>query len=116
MVEEDRREADANGGGESRVDVPTVLRLLSDPLCRFILLQLSAEPANTLHFDDLVDRYVERFGEVDRETLEVQYHHAHLPALETAGVVDFDAESGAIRYDPDPLVDELLEVVERWTV
>ena len=115
MVEEDHRGADANGGGESRIDVPTVLRLLSDPLCRFILLQSRAEPENTVHFDDLVDRYEERVGDLDRQTLEVQCHHAHLPALQSAGVVAFDSASGAIRYYPDPLVDELLDVVERWT-
>ena len=97
------------------MDVQTVLRLLSDPLCRFILIQLSAESDDTVYFDELVDRYLERSEELDRESLEVQCHHAHLPALQSAGVVDFDDESGAIRYDPDPLVEELLAVVERWT-
>ena len=108
------RRFDQCDGEPSRVDVDTALRLLSDPLCRFLVGQLVHRSGESTNVEDLVDRYVERAAGGSHESVEVQCRHAHLPALESAGVIDFDDETGEIRYHPDPFVEELVEVIERW--
>lgn len=114
-MNEGRRRRPDRGGGESPRDrIDTALRLLSDPLPRSILLQFAERSRNEMSVDDLVDRCVARHGGADRESVAVQCHHSHLPALEAAGVVDFDRRAGDVRYYPDPFVEEVLDVVERW--
>ena len=108
-----RRRFDRPGDGSSRVDTDGALRLLSDPLCRFVIGRLAELPGDSANLDDLIESYVERTEGVGRDSVELQCRHAHLPALAAAGVVDFDEQSGDVRYYPDPLIEEVLEVVER---
>lgn len=114
MNEGRRRRSDRGRGGPPRIDVDRALRLLSDPICRYILLQLAERSRNEMNLDDLIDRYVARHRGEDRESVAVQCHHAHLPALEAAGVVDFDRQTGDVRYYPNPFIEGVLDVVERW--
>ena len=88
------------------------LRLLADPLRRFVLSRLVEEPTNVASVDDLVGTYAERTGR-EPEDVAIECHHAVIPTLADADLVEFDEASGDVRYYPDPLVDRLLAIVER---
>lgn len=91
----------------------TALRLLAEPFRRFVLSRLAAEPTNVANVDDLVESYAER---ADREpaAVAIEFHHAAVPVLSDADLVEFDEASGDVRYYPDPLIDGLLAVVEEY--
>ena len=89
-----------------------VLRLLADPLRRFVLSRLVAEPTNVADVDDLVGTYAERTGR-DAEGVAIECHHAAIPTLADADLVEYDEASGDVRYYPDQLIERLLDVVEQ---
>ena len=88
------------------------LRLLANPFRRFVLSRLVEDPTNVANVDDLVETYAERTGR-EPEAVAIEFHHAAVPILADADLVEFDEASGDVRYYPDPLVDRLLAVVER---
>lgn len=101
-------------GAASSVDLDTCLNVLSSRPCRYLLRQLSDRSDHVAYFDELIDEYVSGVDEADRKRLEIRCHHHHLPALEDAGLVEFDEKSGAVRYYPDEKVEELLNVTAPW--
>lgn len=99
----------------SSKDLDTCLNVLASRPCRHIIRQLTEQPNDVAYYDELVDTYVSWVDEeVDRERVEIQCYHHHLPALQDAGLVEFDKKSGAVRYYPDEKVAALLDVVSQW--
>ena len=99
------------------VDVDTVFRLLSHTECRHILRKLASHPGNFVPVGELVDSCVEAQPDdrdIDREAVEIQCHHQHLPALEAAGLIEYDETSGDVRYYRNPMVEEVLDIVHQW--
>lgn len=45
----------------------------------------------------------------ERDRIEIELHHNHLPRLDEIDAVDYDSGSETIRYDGDELVESLLE-------
>lgn len=45
----------------------------------------------------------------DREQLAIQLYHTHLPRLADHGVVEFDPENQAVRYQPDEQLETVLD-------
>jgi len=88
------------------------LQLLADPLRRFVLSRLVEEPTNVANVDDLVGTYAERTGR-DAEGVAIECHHATIPTLADADLVEYDEASGDVRYYPDQLIERLLDVVEQ---
>lgn len=43
----------------------------------------------------------------------IDLHHHHLPKLERAGVLEYDARSGAVRYRSEPRLERVVEFVSR---
>jgi len=61
---------------------------------------------------ELVDRVVEREADVPgdhRERVAVSLGQVHLPKLDDAGVIDFDAHEEFVAHRGDPVVDQFLE-------
>lgn len=77
----------------------TAFRALSSGRRRRVLTLLAEEGETTI--SDIARRLVggDASGDSDqreRETLEIALHHAHLPALQTAGLVEWDRADGTV--------------------
>lgn len=48
----------------------------------------------------------------DEERLRVRLHHRHLPALDDAGLVEYDPASRTVRYRRDERVETLLALLD----
>lgn len=90
------------------------LQLVADRHRRRAIQHLRHEASGTTTIDDLVDP-LRNGGSVtdgpttDREQLTTQFYHAHLPKLADFGVVEFDPESRAVRYQPDERIETVLD-------
>ncbi|ELY68128.1 hypothetical protein C489_09000 [Natrinema versiforme JCM 10478] len=65
--------------------------------------------------EDLVDHVVTRAPEADstgpdRERVETELRHVHLPKLDDAGLVDYDRQSGVVHIDRETTVERLERV------
>lgn len=98
----------------SRLD--TVLGALSDRRQRYVLYKLSAMDGDEIAESRLVDAvYGPEMGNTDvrderrKNAIEVDLCHNRLPRLEDAGFIEYDRDSGVVRYDGSPLLEEWLE-------
>ena len=105
------------------MDDPThdaLFRAMAEPHRRVVCRYLSARDEGVADFDDLVEHVVRRERARDdvepedvepgdrRRQVEIRLYHVHLPMLSDAGVVEFDARSGTVRYRGGGLIDALL--------
>lgn len=105
------------------MDDPThdaLFRVLAEPHRRVVCRYLASRDEGVANVDDLVDHVVHRDGarenvepedvgpEDRRRQVEIRLHHVHLPMLSDAGIVEFDARSGIVRYRGSELLEELL--------
>lgn len=82
---------------------------LSDPLRRRVLFQiydLQGEAADEVEIDELIG------GSEAAGDMLIKFHHIHLPKLESAGFIDWDPDTRAVRKGPHyeqvhPLLDLL---------
>lgn len=101
---------DSSPGCESKsaVSPSTAFELLARRPRRHLLQWVHRNDDRTVSLDDLVRRLTE--SDVgDEHGLRVALHHVHLPKLDAADVVDYDAEAGEVRYLGDPVLADLLE-------
>lgn len=97
---------------ESTID--DVLYVLSDPRRREVIEYLQATDQAAVPFESIVSAVAD--GSRDEHRLALSLHHAHLPAMEAAGFVEYDQSAGDVRYNPDPRVEWLLSEVDRGAV
>jgi hypothetical protein len=120
------------------MDDPThdaLFRAMAEPHRRVVCRYLSARDEGVADFDDLVEHVVRRERAREdvepedvepedvepedvepedvepgdrRRQVEIRLYHVHLPMLSDAGVVEFDARSGTVRYRGGGLIDALL--------
>ncbi|WP_254767007.1 DUF7344 domain-containing protein [Salinilacihabitans rarus] len=78
-------------------------RTLAHP-ARLAVREVLAGAESTLSVDELARRLAARAGPPagDADRLAVELHHAHLPAMAAAGLLDYDAAAGAVSAR-DPL-------------
>lgn len=109
--------ADLDGGPAGRID--EAFELLADAERRYALYYLHSMDDDVASFAELADYVVARDADsvTDLEdgdgTLE-RLHGNHLPKLEEAGVVEYDARSGDVRYHSSPLLERGLALALRW--
>lgn len=85
-------------------------RLLGQHERRCLLRFLGAAETDRVSIDEVVSHLQERDPAPDeRDRLAVALYHNHLPRLAEIGAIQFDADSGTVRYDGDELLDALLE-------
>lgn len=95
-------------------DLDDCLQLVADRYRRRLIQQLRHETAGKTVIGDLVDRM---HGDelqsddrsMDREQLAIHLSHISLPKLAEQGVVEYDRESGIVRYQPNNRVEAILD-------
>lgn len=102
---------------EVSLSLDTILSLLAHHRRRDLLQYLAWEPAPTVSVeecvDHLADREEDRSGErPGHEQVQAALHHAHIPKLVDAGVVDYDARNGEIRYWGDEELEAWLDRID----
>jgi hypothetical protein len=80
---------------------------------RALLAQLADVDDETLVVDDLVARIADD-GVADDPLLRAQFHHTHLPKLDDAGLLDYDADRGLVRPDANGRFEELHSVAATY--
>lgn len=108
-----------NNDGLQRRDadrLDTVFGLLSDRNRRAVLRYFRDTAAVTASFEALRDHLARSDGaDLDEETVSIAAHHWLLPKLEEGGVIEYDVRSETVRYRPQPVVDDLLDHIDRWS-
>jgi hypothetical protein len=99
------------------------LDLLSDSQRRAVLREMHHAPADSITFEQLVERFSESdsdqlLGDGGSETnadervgIATQLHHTHLPKLDAHDIVEYDPDAGHIEYDPPEEFEEVLELL-----
>lgn len=89
------------------------LSLLADGRRRQLLRYFRADPARVYTTDELLDgleEWVPADEEtIDRDSLAVQLHHNHLPALAEHGVIEYG--DGIVRYRSSEDVETMLDAL-----
>lgn len=90
-----------------------IFDVLADRRRRFVLYYLQDQTDGVATIDETVEYVVSLEtdgGRADhRANVRISLQHAHLPKLEDAGVLEYDARSEAIRYWNQPSLEEWLE-------
>ena len=96
----------------------TVLKTLSHRHARVVYHYLRYHPVEVASVDDLV-HYVPEHDEqaTEEHSVEIHLHHATIPNLADAGVIEYDPRSETVRYrEPGPVEAWLDHVVEEGAV
>ena len=96
-----------------------VLSAVANRRRRAVLYSLKNASGGTLEYDTLVDRVADRTREGDeegvseerRQRLQIAIHHSHLPKLEESQLVEYETDTGHVRFTGDELTRELLMLV-----
>lgn len=92
----------------------TLLQLVADRRRKEAIQHLRHEADGKTTIDDLVEALCNGGAATDdhptdRGQLAIQLYHTHLPKLANHGVVAFDPEHQAVRYQPDAQVEAVLD-------
>lgn len=92
----------------------TVIELLSERLRRYVLYDLVDQQGACLSLETVVDRVHERASsgrtdEPSRIEIKTRLVHSHLPRLEEAGIVTFDADDETITYHTNSALEPCLK-------
>lgn len=99
------------------VSTEKALNLLADARCRSILARLIDCEDNTVSLDTLVtqiapDNPPPAIRDADHlKPLLIDLHHRHLPRLEDAGLIEYDARSKTICYHPNEDIEKLHQFI-----
>ena len=103
------------------VGLDTCLKLVSDRQRRCVLQPVRNRPTESVAFDTLVEAvaHAERDSEAETDPkdgqIAVQLSHSHLPQLADHGIIDYDRDSGTIRYESDERIESLLDSLSEET-
>ena len=93
----------------------SVLRLLAPERRRAVMRALMEEPNATHRVDDIVNAIQKTYSDdaSDRRYVRSSLHHTHLPKLDDAEVVEYDADDGTVQYKGDPHIEQWVDQIER---
>lgn len=93
--------------------IDTTLRALADEQRRLVIRYLRETPDGIASYDEL-QSHLTRQGSAELTPREVaiRLHHALLPTLADADILEYDPLSETVRYQPNPLVESVLETLE----
>ncbi len=109
---------------EKPISPNTVLAAVANEHRRAVLEALDNAPEKTLEYDVLVDRVADRVRDEDanlesaehRQRVRIALRHAHLPKLDEARIIDYEAETGHVQFVGGELARDLLAAVEPYDV
>ncbi len=121
----DTQSIDATSGSSGReksISPNTVLPAVANEHRRAILNALDNASERTLEYDVLVDRVADRVRDEDanlesaehRQRVRIALHHTHLPKLDDARIIDYEAETGRVRFVGGELERDLLTLIEPY--
>lgn len=105
---------------EDRVDIGTTLLAVASDQTRAVLRSLQHTDGDEIGLEPLTRAVAERLqkGTLTEEAhcqwLRTELHHNHLPKLDAAGLVVYDAERKSVRNTVGELEKELLDTVEPY--
>jgi len=116
--------APTSDGGASTVDrlaafedrprgekLDALFEILADAQRRRILAHLDERDDDVATVADLRDALADGDASTgERERIAIRLHHAHVPKLAAAGLVEYDDRSGMVRYLGGPAVSDWLEL------
>lgn len=86
----------------------TAFEVLAHRHRRAILRHL-ADTNGTVSFDQLAEALLaDAKGVGSLNEAQIQLHHVHLPKIQQAGLIDYDAPDDTVRYVGNELVEDLL--------
>ena len=116
---------DSSGSSERErlVSSDAVLSAVADEHRRAILTAVNNAPEKTLEYDVLVDCVADRVRnegtnwgpDEHRQRVRIALHHTHLPKLEEAQIIDYDAETRHVQFVGGELERELLALLTSST-
>jgi len=101
--------SDGRDTGELLTD-DQIMRLLASETRRAALRELQEDCCVTL--DGLASAVSDAGVEAEPDRLSLRLHHCHLPTLETAGLLQYDADDNCIDYVGDEAVETVLSVLD----
>ena len=115
-------EVSGSSGRKRQISPDTILAAVTNEQRRAILHALDHASDKTLEYDTLVDYVADRVqdGNTERVSDEHQHRirialrHTHLPKLEEARIINYEAETGHVQFVGGELEQEILSLVESY--
>ena len=112
-------EYSGNSDPERPISRDTLVSAVANEQRRAILASLTRASEHTLGYDALVDRVADlihddhttRASDEHRLRARIVLHHAHLPKLADAGIIEYEAGSGHVRFVGGELEQDLARLV-----
>ena len=109
-----------SSGSKRPISPDTILSAVANEHRRAVLNALDNAFEQTLEYDVLVDRVADRVRDDDakreldrlRQRVRIALHHTHLPKLEEARIIDYEAQTGHVQFVGGDLERHLLTLVE----
>ena len=107
---------------ERSMSPDVILSAVANECRRAILSVLDTVPDNTLEYETLVNRVADRLWDEETEgvsdehqqRVRIALHHTHLPKLDEARIIDYEADTGRVQFVGGALEQELLKLVEPY--
>lgn len=99
---------------ETPVPTEELLQAVAHPRRRQVLRYLHENGIETTTAGKLaaaISATTDDESPTDRETLQIELQHNHLPRLADAGLVEFDPRNATVRYDSPEPVGKLVEFI-----
>ena len=107
---------------ERSLSPDTILSAVANEHRRATLNALDNASERTLEYDVLVDRVADRVRNEDprresdehQQRVRIALHHTHLPKLDEARIIDYEAKTGRVRFVGGELEQDLLTLIEPY--
>ncbi|WP_458210858.1 DUF7344 domain-containing protein [Haladaptatus sp. NG-SE-30] len=117
-------EGTGSSGRERSISPDTILSAVANEHRRATLNALDNASEKTLEYDVLVDRVADRVRDEDanlesaehRQRVRIALHHTHLPKLDEARIIDYEAETGHVQFVGGELERDLLTLIQPYDV
>lgn len=89
--------------------IDTMIRAVADEQRRLILQHLKEVSDGTASAEELAEYITTHSAdETSPDKVAIRLHHAHLPTLADAHIIEYDSQSRTVHYQPSPLVEGVL--------